>query len=172
MLCILRDRRFGDPRSKSTIIGIANVCLRATEFARCDVARAIAVPRARLLSARDRIHDEPGAFDYRAAQRRHGIVPSMNRPGQMNDNAHAESFFCSPKSEFVCGKQFDSDQQLRQTLHTYLRYYNHTAAALVPRAHAASRIRTAHDLTIMCQPKRSKIQVWISRASQDIHKKG
>ena len=69
---------------------------------------------------------EYGAFDYQAALRRHGIVQSMNRPGQMNDNAHMESFFHSLKSEFLWGKQFDSDQELRQTLHIYLRYYNHT----------------------------------------------
>jgi putative transposase len=69
---------------------------------------------------------EYGAYDYQAALRRHGIVQSMNRPGQMNDNAHMESFFHSLKSEFLWGKQFDSDEQLRQTLHTYLQYYNHT----------------------------------------------
>lgn len=69
---------------------------------------------------------EYGAYDYQAALRRHGIVQSMNRPGQMNDNAHMESFFHSLKTEFLWGKQFDSDQELRQTLHTYLQYYNHT----------------------------------------------
>jgi len=69
---------------------------------------------------------EYGAFDYQAELRRRGIVQSMNRPGQMNDNAHMESFFHSLKSEFLWGKQFDSDHELRQTLQTYLRYYNHT----------------------------------------------
>jgi putative transposase len=69
---------------------------------------------------------EYGAYDYQAALHRNGIVQSMNRPGQMNDNAHMESFFHSLKSEFLWGKQFDNDQQLRQTLHTYLRYYNHS----------------------------------------------
>jgi transposase InsO family protein len=68
---------------------------------------------------------EYGAHDYRAALRRRGIVQSMNRPGQMNDNAHMESFFHSLKSEFLWGKQFDSDNELRQTLHTYLQFYNH-----------------------------------------------
>ena len=53
--------------------------------------------------------------------RRHGIVQSMNRPGKMNDNAHMESFFHSMKSEFLWGKQFDSDQELRQTLRSYMR---------------------------------------------------
>ena len=69
---------------------------------------------------------EYGAYDYQAALRRRGIVQSMNRPGRMNDNAHMESFFHSLKSEFLWGKQFDSDAELRQTLHTYLRFYNHT----------------------------------------------
>jgi transposase InsO family protein len=68
---------------------------------------------------------EYGAHEYRAALGRRGIVQSMNRPGRMNDNAHMESFFHSMKTEFLWGKRFDSDEQLRQTLHTYVRYYNH-----------------------------------------------
>ena len=100
---------------------------------------------------------EYGAFDYQAALRRHGIVQSMNRPGQMNDNAHMESFFHSLKSEFLWGKQFDSDQELRQTLHTYLQYYNHTRLHSSLEHSSASRLRTTHDLTTMCQLKRSKI---------------
>jgi transposase InsO family protein len=56
----------------------------------------------------------------RLALDRRGIVQSMNRPGQMNDNAHMESFFHSMKTEYLWGKQFDSDDDLRQTLHTYL----------------------------------------------------
>ena len=63
---------------------------------------------------------EYGAYDYQAALRRRGIVQSMNRPGQMNDNAHMESFFHSLKSEFLWGKQFESDDELRQTLPSYL----------------------------------------------------
>jgi transposase InsO family protein len=68
---------------------------------------------------------EYAAHDYRAALSRRGIVQSMNRPGQMNDNAHMESFFHSMKSEYLWGKQFDSDGELRQTLKTYLSHYNH-----------------------------------------------
>jgi putative transposase len=78
--------------------------------------------------------------------RRHGIVQSMNRPGQMNDNAHMESFFHSLKSEFLSGKQFDSDQELRQTLHTYLQYYNHTRLHSSLEHTSPSRLRTTHDL--------------------------
>ena len=44
----------------------------------------------------------------------------------MNDNAHMESFFHSLKSEFLWGKQFDTDEELRQTLQTYLQFYNHS----------------------------------------------
>ena len=69
---------------------------------------------------------EYGAYDYQTALRRHGIVQSMNRPGQMNDNAHMESFFHSLKTEFIWGKQFDTDDELRQTLQTYMQFYNHS----------------------------------------------
>jgi putative transposase len=43
----------------------------------------------------------------------------------MNDNAHMESFFHSLKSEYIHGKRFDTDEQLRQTLRTYFSFYNH-----------------------------------------------
>ena len=50
----------------------------------------------------------------------------MNRPGHMNDNAHRESFFHSMKTEYLYGKSFDSDRELRNTLQKYLQYYNYT----------------------------------------------
>jgi putative transposase len=69
---------------------------------------------------------EYAAHNYRAALRRSGLVQSMNRPGHMNDNAHMESFFHSMKTEYLYGKSFDSDGELRNTLQKYLQYYNHT----------------------------------------------
>ncbi len=68
---------------------------------------------------------EYAAHAYRNVLKRHALVQSMNRPGQMNDNAHMESFFHSLKSEFLYGKKFDTDQSLRQTLQHYVQFYNH-----------------------------------------------
>lgn len=67
---------------------------------------------------------EYAAFEFRDQLARRGIVQSMNRPGKMNDNAHMESFFHSMKAEQFHGMSFDSDQQLRQALRSYIAFYN------------------------------------------------
>jgi len=69
---------------------------------------------------------EYAAWAYRQKLVKHGIVQSMNRPGKMNDNAHMESFFHSMKAEYIHGKKFDTDEQLRQTVRRYISFYNHS----------------------------------------------
>lgn len=63
-------------------------------------------------------------FEFREQLRQFGMVQSMNRPGKMNDNAHMESFFHSMKGEELYGKTFNTEQQLRSTLSSYIRFYN------------------------------------------------
>jgi putative transposase len=103
-----------------------------------DTTRDVTLTRAALFHALRKRNPGPGlvfhsdrgieyaAHAYRAIMRRQGFVQSMNRPGQMNDNAHMESFFHSLKSEYIHGKRFDTDAQLRQTLRTYFSFYNHS----------------------------------------------
>ncbi len=67
---------------------------------------------------------EYAAQPYREQLQRLGIVQSMNRPKQMNDNAHMESFFHTMKSELHRQLNVDSDHQLRQVLRRYFDYYN------------------------------------------------
>jgi len=67
---------------------------------------------------------EYAAYEYRADLARLGIRQSMNRPGKMNDNAHMESFFHSLKTESLYGVVFETDQQLRKALGSYIRFYN------------------------------------------------
>ena len=69
---------------------------------------------------------EYSAHVYRNTLARLGYVQSMNRPRHMNDNAHMESFFHSLKTEYLYGKTFDTDSQLRQTLRTYFHFYNNS----------------------------------------------
>jgi putative transposase len=100
--------------------------------------RDVTLTRAALFQALRKRNPDPGlvfhsdrgmeyaAHAYRAIMRRHGFTQSMNRPGQINDNAHMESFFHSLKGEFIHGKKFDTDAQLRQTLRTYFSFYNHS----------------------------------------------
>ena len=67
---------------------------------------------------------EYAAFEFREQLAKLGMLQSMNRAGKMNDNAHMESFFHSMKTEELYGKTFTDDQQLRQTLSSYIAFYN------------------------------------------------
>jgi transposase InsO family protein len=67
---------------------------------------------------------EYSAFDLGEALPRLGFLQSMNRPRQMNDNAHMESFFHSLKTEWLFGMTFRTDSDLRAALSDYVRFYN------------------------------------------------
>jgi putative transposase len=68
---------------------------------------------------------EYSAYDYQAFLRSQGIVPSMNRPRNCQDNAHMESFFHSLKAELTHQRTFTSEAQLSATLSGYIdRFYN------------------------------------------------
>lgn len=54
---------------------------------------------------------------------RQGLQQSANVRGT-SDNAHAESFFHSPKAELTRGVTFLTEHALRAALADYLRYYN------------------------------------------------
>jgi putative transposase len=55
-----------------------------------------------------------------------GIIQSMNRPGQVTDNAHMESFFHSMKADIIHGRVFSQDNQMLAALRSYLPFYNHS----------------------------------------------
>ena len=67
---------------------------------------------------------EYAAFDFRIQLAKLGMLQSMNRAGKLNDNAHMESFFHSMKTEELHGQKFSTDEQLRQTLSSYIAFYN------------------------------------------------
>jgi len=54
----------------------------------------------------------------------HGLRQSMSRRGNCLDNAVAESFFGTLKSECFYLKKFDSVTELRQAVDRYIGYYN------------------------------------------------
>jgi transposase InsO family protein len=81
---------------------------------------------------------EFSAFDLGTALSRRGFLQSMNRPRQMNDNAHMESFFHSLKTEWLFGMTFQTDSDLRAALLDYVGFYNrqrlHSSLGYVPPA--------------------------------------
>ena len=74
------------------------------------------------------VHSDRGieysAWAYRDKLSRLGMTQSMNRPGQMNDNAFMESFFHSMKCEALYGQVFHREEDLRETLLSYIQFYN------------------------------------------------
>jgi len=67
---------------------------------------------------------EYAAYAFRHRLATLGFVQSMNRPRQITDNAHMESFFHSLKSDAVHGVRFAEPAELVRRLRGYIPYYN------------------------------------------------
>jgi putative transposase len=71
---------------------------------------------------------EPYASDdYRAALTQRGLVASMSRTGDCYDNAVAESFFATLKTEHVDHEQFASREQAHASIADYIESFYNTA---------------------------------------------
>ena len=67
---------------------------------------------------------EYAAYAFRNRLAALGLVQSMNRPREITDNAHMESFFHSMKSDAVHGVRFAEHAELVRLLRGYIPYYN------------------------------------------------
>jgi transposase InsO family protein len=108
------------------IIGWTLARTRTTTVTLRALKRAIALrdPKPGLIFHSDR-GIEYSAYAYQAFLHSRGIVPSMNRPRNCQDNAHMESFFHSLKAELTHQRTFTSEGQLSATLAGYIdRFYN------------------------------------------------
>jgi putative transposase len=66
-----------------------------------------------------------GADSYRQLLRQHGIEPSMSRKGNCWDNAVAESFFHTLKTELIYGEEYDTHEQAQTAVFEYIEvFYN------------------------------------------------
>jgi len=112
--------------SRRIIIGWTLARNRTTEVTLRALKRAIALrnPRPGLLFHSDR-GIEYSAYGYQDFLKANGIVPSMNRPRNCQDNAHMESFFHSLKAELTHQRSFASDAELNASVAGYInRFYN------------------------------------------------
>lgn len=99
---------------------------RTTEVTLRALKRAIAFrdPAPGLLFHSDR-GIEYSAYVYQDFLKAKGIVPSMNRPRNCQDNAHMESFFHSLKAELTHRRSYASDAELNASVAGYInRFYN------------------------------------------------
>lgn len=71
---------------------------------------------------------EYAGYGFRDRLARLGVVQSMKRPKVITDNAHAESFFKSLKTELVRERRFETEGQVRAALKRYIPYYNRSRA--------------------------------------------
>ena len=109
------------------IIGWTLARNRTTSVTLRALRRAIALrnPKPGLIFHSDR-GIEYSSYVYQTFLRSRGIVPSMNRPRNCQDNAHMESFFHSLKAELTHHRVFSSGGQLSATLAGYInRFYNY-----------------------------------------------
>ena len=67
---------------------------------------------------------EYAAYAFRHRLAALGFVQSMNRPREITDNAHMESFFHSMKSDAVHGIRFRRPVELTRLMRSYVPYYN------------------------------------------------
>lgn len=69
---------------------------------------------------------EYSAYAFRTRLAAVGIIQSQKRPREICDNAFAESFFHSMKSDVIHARVFDTDRSLNLVVSRYLRRYNRT----------------------------------------------
>ena len=75
------------------------------------------------------VHSDQGATyasgDYRQLLSEHGMQSSMSRKGECHDNAVAESFFATLKTELVDHEDYRTRQHAKQSLFEYIEvFYN------------------------------------------------
>jgi putative transposase len=75
------------------------------------------------------IHSDQGSTyasgDYQQLLSQHGMLPSMSRKGECYDNAVAESFFGTLKTEWVDDEDYRTREQAKQSLFEYIEvFYN------------------------------------------------
>lgn len=65
--------------------------------------------------------------EFRKVLNKHKMKPSVNRLGYCTDNGHMESYFHSLKAELIRGRRFNSMDELRYALNSYINhFYNKT----------------------------------------------
>ena len=75
------------------------------------------------------VHSDQGSTyasgEYRRLLKENGLLCSMSRKGECHDNAVAESFFSTLKTELVDDEDYLTRQQARQSLFEYIEvFYN------------------------------------------------
>jgi len=79
-------------------------------------------PDAGLLFHTDRGIEFTG-HNFTKVLKKHNIKPSVNRIGYCTDNGHMESYFHSLKTELIRGRKFNTMDELRYALNSYINHF-------------------------------------------------
>ncbi len=63
--------------------------------------------------------------DYQAELEERGVICSMSRKGNCWDNAPAESFFATLKTECIYLTKFKTREEARRAIFDFIGFYNH-----------------------------------------------
>jgi hypothetical protein len=114
------------PRASRAVVGWSMADHMRAELVNQALSMALCQrqPAAGLLVHTDR-GSQYGADSYRQLLAQHGIEPSMSRKGNCWDNAVAESFFHTLKTELIYPDDFDTHEQVQMAVFEYIEvFYN------------------------------------------------
>ena len=86
--------------------------------------------------------------EFKSLLKKNGIIQSMSRKGNCWDNAVAESFFKTLKTEFIYHRKFENREIARVEIFSYIEGFYHAK-----RIHSTIGYKTPNEMEALCKSK-------------------